>query len=72
MGTCLNAESECPIRYKRSVIDSYVNRAITHCSSWVLLHEELERITQVLINNGYTNKDVKEVIERRLKGGGRT
>ena len=54
-GICLNADSEAPLRYKRSVINSYVNRAFTHCSSEDALHRELNRITQVLVNNGYAN-----------------
>ena len=56
IGTCLNAKSECPHRYMKSVIHAYVNRAFTHCSSWDLLHKELERITQLLVNNGQTNE----------------
>ena len=66
-GMCLNAKSECPDRYKRSVITSYVNRAFTHCSSWKLINKELERISQVLVNNGYANSEIQKVIKRKMQ-----
>ena len=65
-GLCLNGRSECPDRYKRSTISAYVRRALTHCSSWSSVHKELERITQVLINNGYSNKEVSKSITHHL------
>ena len=65
-GMCLNAISETPQRYLRSVIGAYINRAFTHCSSWHALHVELERCTQVLVNNGYSNASIQEVIKKRM------
>ena len=65
-GLCLNGRSECPDRYKRSTISAYVRRALTHCSSWSSVHKELERVTQVLVNNGYSNKEVSNSITRNL------
>ena len=65
-GRCLNAKSECPLRYKISVIDSYINRALTHCSSWDLIHNELEMSSQILINNGFSNAAVQDRIKRKL------
>ncbi|XP_068226495.1 uncharacterized protein [Palaemon carinicauda] len=59
LGMCLNGESECPARYKASTIKAFVRRALIHCLSWTDTHKELERATQVLINNGYTNKQVQ-------------
>ena len=50
---CLNGKSECPQRYKEGVVRAYVHRALKHCSSWPLVHQELRRIKQVLINNDY-------------------
>ncbi|XP_076033080.1 uncharacterized protein LOC143020534 [Oratosquilla oratoria] len=44
VGRCLNARGECPPAYKRSVAAAYINRALTHCSSWTETHHELERI----------------------------
>lgn len=63
---CLNAASECPDKYKRSVISSYVNRAFTHCSFWILLNKEIERLSQVLVNNGYSNKVIQTVIKKKM------
>ena len=65
-GLCLNGRSECPERYKRSTISAYVRRALTHCSSWTSVHKELERVTQVLVNNGYSNKEISNAITRHL------
>ena len=65
-GRCLIAEGECPAAYKRSVIRSYVNRAFTHCSTWPLLHQELQRLQQILVNNGFSNKDVQSVIQQKM------
>ena len=62
-GRCLNANSECPSRYKISVIRAFIRRAIRNCSSWELLHAELLRIRQLLVNNGYSNSE----IEREIK-----
>ena len=66
LGFCLNAASECPKRYLNSVITSYVNRAFSHCSTWALIHKELERISQVLVNNGYKNSDIQNAIKRKM------
>ncbi|KAG0692965.1 hypothetical protein GWK47_027692 [Chionoecetes opilio] len=57
-GHCLNRESECPQRYKDSTIGAYMRRALTHCSTWQLMHKEIERSTQVLINNGFSERDI--------------
>ena len=66
MGTCMNGISECPKRYKDSVIHAYVRRAITHSSSWTAMHDELQRSTQVLVNNGYSINDVQRITQRQL------
>ncbi|XP_076045761.1 uncharacterized protein LOC143028004 [Oratosquilla oratoria] len=55
IGRCLNAASECPQRYKLSVIRAYLRRAFRNCSSWTLFHQELSGIMQILSNNGYSN-----------------
>ncbi|KAG0725635.1 hypothetical protein GWK47_038231 [Chionoecetes opilio] len=63
-GLCLNGESECPKRYLHSTISAYVRRALSHCSTWKDAYQELERVTQVLINNGYSNSDMAHVTMR--------
>ena len=65
-GNCLNARSECPERYKSSVIKSFVRRALTHCSTWEKVNAELTRTRQVLINNGYSNLQVDAEIKAQM------
>ena len=47
-------------------MNAYIRRALTHCSTWNNTHQELERITQVLINNGYENTEVNTAIRRAI------
>ena len=61
-GLTMNAQSECPQRYKRSVIRAFVRRALRICSNYELLHAELDRAKQLLMNNGYTNSEVDREI----------
>ena len=65
-GACLNAKSECPERYKTSVIRAFVRRAIHHSSTWQSTHAELERSRQILVNNGYSNRDVDAEIRKQM------
>lgn len=65
-GRCLNAESECPSRYKASVIKSFIRRAIKYCSTWHELHVEFTRIKQILVNNGYSNTEIDDEIRKHL------
>ena len=62
-GICLNANSECPDRYKISVIKSFLKRAYDVSSDWDLFNVEVSRIKQVLVNNGYTNSFVDHHIK---------
>ena len=66
LGFCLNAASECPERYRRSVINAFVKRALTHCSSWTATNLELTRVSQMLANNGYPRHLVDSTIKHRL------
>ena len=42
---CLNGDSECSSKCKTSVISSFVRRALSHCSTWNDVHQELEHVT---------------------------
>ena len=64
LGKCLGGTSECPDRYKISTISAYVRRALSHCSSWPLVHAELHRIRQNLTNNGYAIGLIDSVIKK--------
>ena len=66
LGLCLNGKSECPRRYLRSVVSTYVRRALSHCSSWTTTHTELDRISQILMNNGFSYNDVQQQIKTTL------
>ena len=66
LGFCLNGKSECPDKYRRSVVNSFVKRALSHSSSWAAVHSELERVSQMLSNNGYASREINEVIAKRL------
>ena len=61
-----NAASECPDKYRRSVINSFVKRVFTHCSSCTTTVKELNRISQILTNNGYSKDEVDDVIRHRM------
>ena len=66
LGMCMNGNGECPKRYKISVIGAYVRRAISHCSSWIALDSELQRASQVLVNNDYSINDINREINKQL------
>ena len=65
-GRCLNARGECPETYKKSVVNAYVKRAFTHCTSWKDVHSELDRIRQLLTNNGYQDNMIETAINRKM------
>ncbi|XP_076069484.1 uncharacterized protein LOC143041466 [Oratosquilla oratoria] len=65
-GLCLNGMSECPQRYKDSTIRAFIRRALTHSSSWSATHLEIERSTQVLVNNGYPNEEINKIIKHEI------
>ncbi|XP_076044740.1 uncharacterized protein LOC143027348 [Oratosquilla oratoria] len=67
-GHCLNGSSECPQRYKDSTISAYIRRALTHCSTWTQVHEEIKRSTQVLINNGFNEKEIHFQTKKIMNG----
>ena len=43
-----------------------IHRALTHCSSWPLIHQELDRIRHLLVNNNYTLTDIDDQIRHQL------
>ncbi|XP_064109656.1 uncharacterized protein LOC135217622 [Macrobrachium nipponense] len=66
LGLCLNGESECPARFKTTTVRAFVRRALTHCSAWQDTHAELDRASQMMINNGYSNKLINREIRTVL------
>ena len=65
-GVCLNGESECSEKYKRSTITNYLCRAHKISSTWMEFSQEVKCIRQKLINNGYSNGFVDSHIKRFL------
>ena len=59
-------KSECPSKFKNSVLRAFVQRAIKTSSNYELMNSEFNRIKQVLINNGYTNTEVDHEIHKQL------
>ena len=65
-GHCLNGISECPQKYKESTISAYIRRALTHCNEWKNVHKELERASQILINNGFSHREIEKSTKKIL------
>ncbi|CAK9820318.1 hypothetical protein ANTPLA_LOCUS10552 [Anthophora plagiata] len=65
----LHAHSHHHPAQKNSVIVSLVNRAINRCEE-EHLQCELNRITNILIKNGFSNKKIKHTIQRMLQSKG--
>ena len=51
VGQCLNALSECPERYKLSVVKGFLFRAKNLCSDRRAFLTELDRSKKILVNN---------------------
>ena len=65
-GLRLNGDSECPQCYLCTTINTYIKRALSHRFIWNSTHQELDRITQVLINNGYKNTEITNAIKTAI------
>ena len=61
-----NFLSHTPLTYKKSVLNSLVNRAVKFSSTWEACSTELNRIKQVMANNNYPQSLVEKVINSRL------
>ena len=63
---CLNAKSECPNKYKLSVIKGFLHRAKSLSSDRKDMFIEIDRAKQILINNGYSNSIINAEIRKFL------
>ena len=63
-GKLLNAISECPGRYKSSVIISGICRVQKICSTRELFNQVMKRFKQILVNNGYTKTEFEYELEK--------
>ncbi|XP_064081643.1 uncharacterized protein LOC135198109 [Macrobrachium nipponense] len=67
LGLCLNGDSECPARLKSMTVRAFIRRALSHCSTWQDTHQELDRVSQVLVNNWYSNKLISREVRTALE-----
>jgi hypothetical protein len=67
VGRCLNALSECPDRYKVSVIRGFLFRAKSLCSDKTTYMTEISRSKKILVNNGYSNRMIDTEIKKFLR-----
>ena len=67
IGTCMNANGDCPDQYKSSVIKGFLFRAKKLTSEKTDFLLEVKRAKQILINNGFSNKMVDDEIKIFLK-----
>lgn len=65
-GKTLNAKSECPSKYKISVLRAFITRAIKTSSTYELMNIEFNRVKQLLVNNGFTNTEIDQEIHKQL------
>ena len=65
-GQCLNFNSHCPEKYKKSVVINYLHRAYRISSTWSEFDTEIKHIKQMLVNNNYPNFLVDKEINRFL------
>ena len=59
----LNFQSECPFRYKRTIIKTLISRTKLLSSFWTLFLNELKNIKQTRMNNGFPNNIVDTEIK---------
>ena len=63
-GLCRNYNSYIPDTYKKSIAQTLVFRAIKYSSRLISLNSEINRIKQVLVNNGFPLLIVDSIIQR--------
>ena len=69
----LNFKSECPFRYKRTIIKTLISRAKQLSSRRTIFLNELKNIKQTLINNGFStyivdieiNHDINNILNHK-------
>ena len=62
-GLYTNYLSYIPDSYKKSIIKTLVFRAIKYSSTWHSVNSEIERIPQILVNNGFPLYILDKIIQ---------
>ena len=65
-GIYLNAASECPERYKEGTIMALINRSYKTCSNGTNFQDEMKKLKQTFVNNGYKNSAFDKVLNKFL------
>ena len=65
-GVYLNFKSYVPKTYKRGLINCLLFRVYHLCSNWSIIHDEINEIKKILINNNYPLSFVNFYIKRFL------
>ena len=66
-GVTLNFNAIAPMKFKRSVVTSFVYRIYNACSNWRNFHESMEKARQTLLENCYPNEYITSVIHDTLE-----
>ena len=62
-GVFTHFTSFIPHHYKVALVKTLICRAYRHCSSWLLFHEEIENVTDMLMNNGYNLSLIENTVK---------
>ena len=65
-GLTLNYHALAPLKYKRSVVASFVHRIFRSCSSWENFHKGLDEALSILENNQYPSTFVLPIVQKTL------
>ena len=66
-GVTLNFNAIAPMKFKRSVVSSFVHRIYNACSNWKNFHESIEKARHILLDNSYPNEFMTSVIHDTLE-----
>jgi len=66
-GLILNYHALAPKRYKRSVVSGFVHRIFRACSTWMHIHECLQRAKKILEHNQYPPAFYDPIIQQTLR-----
>ena len=65
-GVFTNFTSFIPFQFKMELVRTLARRAYRLCSTWKLFHLELEELTRLLMQNGYTKSFIENIIKTPL------
>lgn len=65
-GVVLNFCAVCPDQWKKGLIQCFLHRAWTVCSSYVLLHQEIEKLKTMFTSNGYPLQFIEGIVSKFL------